>query len=53
MIIVAFILSILVTAVISKVLFRNTIGTTAGYGGRIFVIWLISFALIAGFIGAV
>lgn len=53
MIIVAFILSIIVTVFVFKVLYQNTVGFRTTYMGRAIVIWLISFALIAKLLGAV
>lgn len=50
-VIIALILSIIVTGFILKIINRNTFGTQKAYIVRAFVVWLISFTIIAGLLG--
>ncbi len=51
MAIVVLILSIVITVLIGNVAFKNTIGTTGAYVKRYFVIWVITFILLATLVG--
>lgn len=50
-VIIAFILSIIVTRFILKIINRNTFGTQKTYVVRAITVWFISFIIIAGLLG--
>ena len=50
-VIIAFILSIIVTRFILKIINRNTFGTQKAYVVRAITVWFISFIIIAGLLG--
>jgi len=47
-IIIMFILSLFIAVPVCRVLFKNTIGTTAAYLKRVFVVWVISMMIVTG-----
>ena len=50
---VTFILSLIMTYVICKVLNKNTIGTTQAYAKRAFTVWVVSVFILCGTIGVI
>ena len=49
--IIIFILSLVIAAVICKIINQNTIGTTGAYVKRYIIVWFITLAILMGVFG--
>lgn len=50
---ITFIISVILTSMICKVINRNTIGTTGAYAKRTFTVWVVCLFILLGTIGVI